>query len=484
MKEHTKKPINKNFFYRVSALLALAGFLALAGCEQDTPGGGGSTAGGTVPALDLSGVPNFEVAGDVLDLGLVKVEPPNANQTIEWEVTSPGTTGVPHGPVTGGKLTPKAAGTMTLRATVQNPGTAPPLVKNFNLKISPPILDPILQTWTKAPGVTAAMPGEIQTVCFGKGTFVAGSRENDGRIAWSPDGVTWTGLDNTTTTFGNNFVHVRFLNNEFWAVGGGGHMARSSDGKVWTAVESPGIALNIVDIAYGNSKFVAVGDQGCMSYSTDNGATWTTNNQTAAFGPVEPSTPNFKAIGFANGNFLAVGQLCRAVYSSDGVTWTDVSSKISALMTGDSTPPHQGTGWLGLSVVAYGAGLYVVASQGILLISSNLQNWEKVALEDVGFPRGHRWGWVNSLIYAQGRFILGGGDGGSAYSTNGRNWTPIKGTNPIFHNFHFINGLAWGNGRLVGVGATCSDPNCSNNPKSNKENDHNGNAGCVAYTPL
>jgi photosystem II stability/assembly factor-like uncharacterized protein len=398
MKEHIKKTMNKNFFYRVSALFALVSLLALSGCEQETPEEGSAAPGG--------------------------------------------------------------------------------------------IQESILQntSWTKVPGVTDEMPGEIQTVCYGKDTFVAGSRENDGRIAWSPDGVNWTGLDSAATTFEDDvgddvikhFVHVRFLNDEFWAVGGGGHMARSPDGKVWTAVESPGITVNIVDIAYGKGKFVAVGENGCMSYSTDNGATWTANNQTAYFETSNVLPANFKAICFANGKFLAVGQLCRAIYSADGVNWIDISSKMSTLITGDPEPPDNGEGWYGLSVAAYGAGLYVVATQGWLLISSNMQNWEKVELEDAGFPRGRRYGWVNSLIYAEGLFILGGGDGNSACSTDGRNWTPITGTNPIFHNFHFINGLAWGNGKLVAVGATCLDPNCSNNPKSNNENDHEGNAGCIA----
>jgi hypothetical protein len=53
---------------------------------------------------------------------------------------------------------------------------------------------------------------------------------------------------------------------------------------------------------------------------------------------------------------------------------------------------------------------------------------------------------------------------------------------PIFHNFHFINGLAYdGNGTFVAVGATCTADPCPNPPESIKESDHNGNAGCIAY---
>jgi hypothetical protein len=333
------------------------------------------------------------------------------------------------------------------------------------------------------------MPGEIQTVCFGNGLFVAGSRENDGRIAYSSDGINWTGLDGDTTTFGTNFVHVRFLDGKFWAVCGGGHMAWSEDGKAWTAVAEPGITLNIVDIAYGNGVLVAVGDGGTMSYSTNNGETWIDNTETVVeyFRTTNVLPANFKAIGFGGGKFLAVGQLCRALYSTDGVNWTNISGKTSMLINGTPEPPQSGSGWLGMSVALYANGLYVVATQGLLGLSRDCETWEAVDLEDAGFPRGHRWGWVNSLTYAAGFFVLGGGDGGSAYSLDGRNWTPITGpagTNAIFHNFHFINGLAYGGGKLVGVGATCTDPDCAKDPKSNNVNDHAGDAGCIAYTVL
>jgi hypothetical protein len=358
---------------------------------------------------------------------------------------------------------------------------------------------PVPSAWTKVPDVPAQMPGEIQTVCYGNGVFVAGSREDDGRIAWSPDGVNWTGLDMEETGFYdyiNNenvgqFVHVRFLKGQFWAVGGGGHMAHSPDGKTWTAVANPGIAENIVDIAWGetagqeNGVFVAVGDAATMSYSTDNGVTWIANEQPKPYFASSSVTPAaFKAINWGGGKFLAVGQLCRAVYSTDGITWTNISSTIAKNVFELNAPPQSGAGWYGMSVAAYYNGLYIVATQGRLGLSYDCVSWECIDLEDAGFPSGHRWGWVNCLIYADGLFVLGGGDGGSAWSADCLNWTRMDETNSIFHNFHFINGLAYANGKLVAVGATCSTPNCPNDPKSDKESDHTGNAGCIAYAAM
>jgi hypothetical protein len=433
-----------------------------------------------VAAVGITGVPESGFAGIPIDLNGATVEPDDATYNrIVWSVESGGA-------VAGGKLTAFAAGTLTVRGTVTSP--IENYTDTFTIQI---VAQP--GTWTKAAGVPVEMPNEIQTVCYGNGVFVAGSRENDGRIAWSDDGgVTWHGLDSETTTFQDtindkvveNFVHVRFLNDKFWAVGGNHHMATSENGKTWTAVANPGITGNIVDIAYGevdgSGVFVAGGDKGTMSYSTNGGATWTANNQTTTF-TAGGSVADFKAIIFAEGKFLAVGQFAKAIYSSDGKTWTNVSDtvKTKIIQHFQSSWPSR-SGHLGLSVAAYGAGVYLIGGQGVLGISSDLENWERIDMEPFGFARGHSFGWINSLIYADGLFVLGGGDGKAAYSANGRDWIPAD-TNPIFHNFHFINGLAYdGDGGFVAVGATCTSPDLHNSVSTNSYV-HLGNVGCVAY---
>jgi hypothetical protein len=257
-------------------------------------------------------------------------------------------------------------------------------------------------------------------------------------------------------------------------------MARSEDGRTWTRVADPGITLNIVDIAYGINEdggiLVAGGDQGTMSYSTDNGATWTTNNQVEYFSKGY-EIANFKAIGWGAGRFLAVGQLAKAIYSTDGITWKNISETMKNEIIGTDAG-----GFAGMSVATYGGGQYVIASQGIVALSPDCENWERIDMAEFGFPRGHRYGWINSLIYADGLFILGGADGEAAYSADGRGWTPITTTNRIFHNFHFINGIAHdGKGTFVAVGATCTASPCPNPPDSLTESDHRGNAGCIAY---
>lgn len=433
-----------------------------------------------VPVQAIRDVPERGFAGSVIDLSSATVEPPNATyKTIVWSILDAGATGVSS--ILEGGFTAPAPGRVVLRASVAYPDQEGSYTQDFTVTIGvPPPL-----TWTKAAHIPAQMPNEIQTICYGNGVFVAGSRANDGRIAYSTDGgISWTGLDGTATTFGTNFVHVKFLNNRFWAVGGGGHMAYSDNGASWTAVIQEAIVMNIVEIAYGTVDgkgiLVAAGDQGTMAYSEDNGLTWIQNDQIGYFSNTNGTAPsNFKAIHWADGKFLAVGQHSKGIYSRDGKTWTTITPQMYGILGSGLG------GQSGMSAISYGAGLYVVASNGLLLVSPDCETWEKIDMldlgEGVGFPRGHRYGWINSLLYVDGFFVLGGADGEAAYSLDGRDWKPIPATNPLFHNFHFINGLAYGGGTFVAVGATCADPNCSNDPKSINEGDHSGNAGCIAY---
>jgi hypothetical protein len=76
-----------------------------------------------VPVTDITGVPTDGIVGTPLLLSGT-VEPADAtNKTIEWRVTSAGTTGVTTGPITGTSITPTGTGTITLLAAISD-GTA------------------------------------------------------------------------------------------------------------------------------------------------------------------------------------------------------------------------------------------------------------------------------------------------------------------------------------------------------------------------
>lgn len=130
--------------------------------------------------------------------------------------------------------------------------------------------------------------------------------------------------------------------------------------------------------AFGNNVFVVLsGNDNKAVYSAD-GITWT---QTTL-----PSSNNWRSVCFGDGKFVAVvSGSNKAAYSTDGVTWTATTLPVSS-------------GW---SFVTYGNGKFVA-------ITNNSSN--------------------------------------AAYSTDGIKWTKV--TLPIAGSY---NGVAYGNGKFVAI---------------------------------
>ena len=79
------------------------------------------------------------------------------------------------------------------------------------------------------------------------------------------------------------------------------------------------------------SKWVAVGEYSVVMYSADNGEHWTQY--------VSPVTPNLNAVRYCNGTWVAVGDAGTILSSTDGMTWTQVTSGTTLnLFTIDYSP--------------------------------------------------------------------------------------------------------------------------------------------------
>ncbi len=95
---------------------------------------------------------------------------------------------------------------------------------------------------------------------------------------------------------------------------------KSTNGIDWSMItSSPNTAINA--LAYGNNTFVAVGAAGVIytSPGTD-GETWTARTKAGS------SAQEFNFIKFLNGYFWAKQASANMQYSSDGVTWTELTS--------------------------------------------------------------------------------------------------------------------------------------------------------------
>ncbi|HEX7260900.1 MAG TPA: PKD domain-containing protein, partial [Luteolibacter sp.] len=183
------------------------------------------------------------------------------------------------------------------------------------------ITDP-LNTWTQRTSGTTAV---LRDIAFGGGKLVVVG-ESGGTYRTSTDGVAWTGgamggnvYLNGIIYSGSQFVAVGVdydFNTSLWT----GAIYTSPNGTTWTRRHFSGKELN--EVAYGGGAYVAVGNSGAMWKSTD-GISWS---------PVSSgiTSENINAISYGNGGFVAVGSAGSggtvvSLASTDGSNWTNTS---------------------------------------------------------------------------------------------------------------------------------------------------------------
>jgi hypothetical protein len=139
----------------------------------------------------------------------------------------------------------------------------------------------------------------------------------------------WT----TSSVFGSTAVNgVAYGNGRWVAVGASGKTSTSTNGTTWSATVTVGNTRELSSVAYGNGLFVAVGTSQsnsatpCIYKSTD-GVTWT-----AVFNGPSTGYYLFRDVTYANGVWVAVGQLTATPLlctSPDGTNWTVKSTGIT-----------------------------------------------------------------------------------------------------------------------------------------------------------
>jgi hypothetical protein len=178
---------------------------------------------------------------------------------------------------------------------------------------------------------------------------------DNGRIATSPDGETWT---IQFTGIEGSLNGITYGNGCFIAVGEDGVILSSADGVVWM-LRTSGNSNSLNSVTYGNGTFVAVGTQGTVLTSTD-GMAWTSRipeNYVWTYDWLDGVT-------YGNGTFVAVGggvlngNMSSIILTSpDGVTWSSQSYESSSWLTG----------------ITYGNGTFIaVGNGGTILQSGNV----------------------------------------------------------------------------------------------------------------
>ena len=269
-----------------------------------------------------------------------------------------------------------------------------------------------------------------RTVAVGAGTnFVSYSTQNGTTLATQAGAATWTALTTIFTTSGWAVAYGGGM----WIAGGEGtsSLAWSYDGITWTGIASGvgNFGTRCRGVAYGEisgigGRWVAVGvGTNSIIYSND-GVNWSIPAQGVTAGGI--FTTGGYGICWDGSLFWAVGQGTNTLASSpDGIIWTGYGQAADG---GANHSPFSTAGY----GIAYNGSQYVAMGIGgmTMAYSSNGTTWTAAAAPP--FTQGNAvcWGAPNGNIVTPGTDItprwVAVGIGGShtiAYSTNGINWT-------------------------------------------------------------
>lgn len=189
---------------------------------------------------------------------------------------------------------------------------------------------------------------------------------------------------------------VNYCNDKFIAVGNGGIMAYSFDGRHWEQL-NPGAASHLHAVCYGNGKYIACGTEKELLYSSD-GINWESRE-------FSYNVSGFESIRFLNHKFIAVTSSGWVLSSDDGIDWIRYR-KSSAEKLYDA---------------AYGNGRYVVVgSQGIIRYSSDAETW----IDSTSPATGD----IHSIIYDGEKFVMSADSGYIVYGADETSWEQIKTT--------------------------------------------------------
>lgn len=184
---------------------------------------------------------------------------------------------------------------------------------------------------------------DLLDVAYGNGVFVATG--GSGTIWYSTDrGDSWTNV----SPGGNNLQSVAYGGGVFITVGWGGEIWRSTDGSGWADVSPGGAGGFRGNVTYGNGRFVALA-WSSESWSSVDGSSgsWSLAARPTQQGGLEAG------IGFVSNRFVGIEWQGQMSYSATGTgSWTTLGA------TGDARNLAEGNG----VVLGVGHGGYLISS--------------------------------------------------------------------------------------------------------------------------
>ena len=257
--------------------------------------------------------------------------------------------------------------------------------------------------------------------------FVAVGENSTNAIMTSPDGITWTAINNSITPLRG----IAYGDGKFVVVGGTGKGLISEDGVSWIEINLPTATWEAV--TFGNGLFTAVSScsLNVCGYSariatSPNGIDWTIRLSTTANSGGETVRP-FTDVKYLNDEkFIAVSSLNQVWSSTDGINWD-----------AGTIPSGQ---WFG---VDYGNEKYVAAPWAGIPAESN---------DGLTFTLTSAPAYINmrDVSFGNGLFVFVGKIGAGTVVTTPDliNWT-AQSSAPIVDN-----SITHGNGLFVAVGSS------------------------------
>jgi len=284
------------------------------------------------------------------------------------------------------------------------------------------------------------------TLAFGSGTNT---------IAYSPDGITWTGLG--TTVF-STAGYCGFWSGSFWVAGGqgGNTMAYSYDGIQWSSITNNVLFASVQGITYNGVIWVATGTAATggnsAAYSTD-GLNWTgmtitgltsgssvywngtvfmliSNVSGLAYHSTDGKVWSQSTSSTLNGIPASNGQtwvICNRSNATSSLYYVNISNPVTTSYTAVSPNPFSTSG----NCVCYGGFIWLAGGIGTtntLAYSNNGTTW--TGLGKTAFPT------VCSSICWNGKRYVGAGGNYIGYSPDGINW--YSGQTGLFTGINYV----------------------------------------------
>ena len=237
-------------------------------------------------------------------------------------------------------------------------------------------------TWSNA-GVSGVPGSGFNSIVYAEGKFVAIGNGGSQRAMTSTDGITWSGH----TAAGNTYSYwhdLAYGGGRFVAVtyGGSQRIMYSDNGSSWTGITAPEASYWWA-VTYGNGRFVAVAPSGTnrVMYS-DNGSNW--------YARPAAADAYWQHVTYGDGKFVAVAQYGSGplvMYSYDGYTWSDSGV----------TGADYGGSW---NSVAYGDGKFVAVGN----FGANRAMYSSDGISWTGIPISTS-GQFQNVKYVNGKFF-------------------------------------------------------------------------------